>query len=87
MAQHEELDILGGGRAAVSRTSPSTCRKIKYSNRSDTPRSCPTSDHRWSAAQARLRTPHTVRTVNTKGSAKQFARGQRGGIFTTSVVN
>ena len=32
-----------------SRTSPSTCRKIKYSRRSDTPGSCPTSDHRWSA--------------------------------------
>jgi Homeodomain-like domain len=30
----------------ASRTSPSTCRKIKYSNRSDTPGSCPTSDHR-----------------------------------------
>ena len=35
-----------------SRTSPSTCLKIKYSNRSDTSGSCPTSDHRWSAAQA-----------------------------------
>src|SRR5689334_21901340 len=32
-----------------SRTNPSTCRKIKYSNRSVTSRSSPTSDHRWSA--------------------------------------
>ena len=37
-----------------SRTSPSTCRKIQYSSRSDTPGSCPTSDQRWSATQARL---------------------------------
>ena len=27
----------------------------------------------------------SVRTVNTRRSAKQFARGQRGGIFTTSM--
>ena len=42
-----------------SRTNPSTWRKIKYSSRSDTPGSCPTSDHRWSATQARLLAPHT----------------------------
>jgi hypothetical protein len=41
-----------------SRTNPSTCQKIKYSNRSDTPGSCPTSHHRWSATQARLLAPH-----------------------------
>ena len=35
----------------ISRTNPSTCRKIKYSNRSDTPGSCPTEDHRWSATR------------------------------------
>jgi hypothetical protein len=27
----------------------------------------------------------SVRTVNTKRSAKQFARGHRGGIFTTAM--
>jgi len=42
-----------------SRTNPSTCQKIKYSNRSDTPGSCPTDDHRWSATQARLLAPHS----------------------------
>jgi hypothetical protein len=42
----------------IRRTSPSTWRKIKYSSRSDTPRSCPTGDHRWSATQARLLAPH-----------------------------
>ena len=42
-----------------SRTSPSTCRKIKYSSRNDTPGSCPTNDHRWSASQTRLLAPHT----------------------------
>jgi hypothetical protein len=47
----------------ISMTSPSTCRKIKYSSRSDTPGSCPTSDHRWSATQARLLAPH--RAVST----------------------
>ena len=35
-------------------------RFLKYSNRSDTPRSCPTSDHRWSATQARLLAPQRV---------------------------
>ena len=48
----------------ISRTSPSTCQKIKYSNRSDTLGSCPTSDHRWSATQARLLAPHTVRDAD-----------------------
>jgi hypothetical protein len=31
----------------ISRTSPSTCRKIKYSNCNDTPGSCPIGNHRW----------------------------------------
>jgi hypothetical protein len=43
---------------AISRSSPSTCEKIKYSNRNDTLGSCPASDHRWSARQARLLAPH-----------------------------
>ena len=34
-------------------------RSVKYSNRSDTSGSCPISDHRWSATQARLLAPHT----------------------------
>jgi hypothetical protein len=32
-----------------------------------------------------IRSVTSVRTVNTKRSAKQFARGHRGGIFTTSM--
>jgi hypothetical protein len=44
----------------INRSSPSTRQKIKYSNRSDTPGSWPTSDHRWSATQDRLLAPHTV---------------------------
>jgi hypothetical protein len=50
-----------------SRTRPSTCQKSKYSNRNDTPGSCPTSDHHWSAPQAdfwhptRTAAPATVR--------------------------
>ena len=32
-----------------------------------------------------MRSVNSVRTVRTKRSAKQFARGQRGGIFTTSI--
>jgi len=50
---------LAAGVRPISRTSPSTCAKIKYSNRNDTLGSCPTSDHRWSATQARLLAPHT----------------------------
>ena len=42
-----------------SRTSPSTCWKIKYSNCNDTWGSCPTLDYRWSATQARLLAPDT----------------------------
>jgi hypothetical protein len=38
----------------ISRTSPSTCRKIRYSSRSDTLGSCPTGDHRCSGPQVRL---------------------------------
>ena len=47
VAQHAELDVLGGGHATHDRISPSTCEKIKCSNRSDTRGSCPTSDRRW----------------------------------------
>ena len=43
-----------------SRTNPSTWRKIKYSSRSVTPGSCPSNDHRWSAAQVRLLAPHRI---------------------------
>jgi hypothetical protein len=32
-----------------------------------------------------MRSVTSVRTVNTKRSAKQFARGHRGGILTTSI--
>ena len=60
VAQHEELDVLGGGRAARQHDQPEHLPKIKYSNRSDTSGSCTTSDHRWSATQARLLAPHTV---------------------------
>jgi hypothetical protein len=35
-------------------------QKIKYSNRSDTMGSCPTSDHRWSATQASSGTPQAL---------------------------
>ena len=33
-------------------------RSVKYRNRKDTPGSCPTSDHRCSANQARVLAPH-----------------------------
>jgi hypothetical protein len=36
VAQHEQFNVLGGGLRPISRTSPSTCRRIKYSSRSDT---------------------------------------------------
>jgi hypothetical protein len=38
----------------------STCRKITYSSRTDTPRSCSSSDPRWSATQAQLLAPRTA---------------------------
>ena len=61
----------------ISRTSPSTCRKIKYSNRSDTPGSCPTSDHRWSATQARLLAPHRVGETLSSIELPHFDIGRR----------
>ena len=44
------MSLLEDVRTA-SRASPSTCQKIKYSNRSDTSGSCPPADHGWSATQ------------------------------------
>jgi NAD(P)-dependent dehydrogenase (short-subunit alcohol dehydrogenase family) len=49
---------------SVSRTSLSTCPKIKYSNRSDTSGSRRSADHRWSATQARLLAPHRVDPID-----------------------
>ena len=53
----------------ISRTKPSTCEKIKYSNRSDTMGSCPTGDHRWSATQPRVLAPHTSPALITASCA------------------
>jgi hypothetical protein len=65
VAQHEELDVLVEDLRPTRRTSPTTCRKIKYSSRSDTPGSCPTSDHRWSA-DAGLLTPHRASVTQSR---------------------
>ena len=40
---------------------------------------------RWRSPKISMRSVTSVRTVNTKRSAKQLARGQRGGILTTSM--
>jgi Thioredoxin like C-terminal domain len=69
--QHDELDVLLADVRPISRTNPSTWRKIKCSNRSDTPGSCPTSDHRWSATQARLLAPHNLGHAQSSGFASQ----------------
>jgi len=61
MAQHEELDVLGGGRVIRQQDQLEHRQKIKYANRNDTAGSCPTTDHRRSARQARLLAPHKVR--------------------------
>ena len=76
----------------ISRTNPSTWRKIKYSNRSDTPGSCPTSDHRWSATQARLLAPHTAtdqlddRAVIAALTRLLPARRRRGLLVTPATI-
>jgi hypothetical protein len=36
MSQHEKLDVLGADVRPISRTSPITCWKMRYSNRRDT---------------------------------------------------
>jgi hypothetical protein len=50
---------------AIRRTSPSTCQKIKYNNRSDTLGSCPPVDHRWSVTQTRVLAPHRMWDVES----------------------
>ena len=40
---------------------------------------------RWRSPKIRMRSVSSVLAVRTKRSAKQFARGQRGGIFTVSI--
>jgi hypothetical protein len=45
---------------------PSTCRNIEYSNRLDTPGSCPTSNHRWSTARPDFWHPTGNRAVVIK---------------------
>ena len=80
IGRQSELDVLvGPGRRprgstrssiALGRTSDTTenslrtCRKITYSNRSDSPGSCPTGNHRWSATQARPLTPHRAKQLD-----------------------
>jgi hypothetical protein len=62
----------------ISRTSPSTCQKIKYSNRSDTPGSCPTSDHGWSGTPARLLAPHRPAPRRIRPARRDRQRRLRG---------
>ena len=63
MAQDEELDILGGGRATRQEDQPEDLPEVKYSNRNDTAGSCPIGNHRWSSTQARLVAPHVCPEV------------------------
>ena len=50
-----------GGRARETDPGQPGHRARARPNRSDTPGSCPTSDHRWSATQARLLAPHRAK--------------------------
>ena len=53
-----DTHVLFGGRARETDPGQPGHRARARPNRSDTPGSCPTSDHRWSATQARLLAPH-----------------------------
>ncbi len=66
-----------------SRTSPSTRQKIKYRNRSNTPGSCPTSDHGWSATPARLLAPHRVGAARGYGDPVD---PQQGAVRVTNAL-
>jgi hypothetical protein len=68
VAQHEELNVLGGGRATQQQDQPEHLLEIKYSNRNDTSGSCPTPDYRCSATQARLLAPHRMRCAGFAAS-------------------
>ena len=63
VAQHQQLDVLGCTPCVpTARPGLSTCRKIRYSNRSDTAAIMPDHrkplDHRWSATCSRVLEPH-----------------------------
>jgi hypothetical protein len=62
----------------ASRTSPSTCQKIKYSNRNDTTGSCLPSDHRWSATQPEFWNPTRGPTHDTRHSLSLPTHGRLG---------
>ena len=64
----------------ISRTSPNTCEKIKYSNRSDTSGSCRPADHRWSATQARLLAPHSHTRIGQVRDRVAARRGRSIGV-------
>ena len=53
-----------GRTSDTTENSLRTCRKITYSNRSDSPGSCPTGNHRWSATQARPLTLHRAKQLD-----------------------
>lgn len=82
VAQYEELNVLAEYVRHDSRTNPSACKKIKYGKRKDTPGSCPTGDHRWSATQARLLAPHRKTSPVIAGGGRwPRSWGQRGACF------
>ena len=61
MSSGRTSDTAMGPTSDTTETGPRACRKITYSNRSDSPGSCPTGNHGWSANQARLLTPDGAR--------------------------
>ena len=64
-----------GGRARETDPGQPGHRARARPNRSDTPGSCPTGDHRWSATQARLLAPH--RRHDELGPNVSGVRGSR----------
>ena len=69
-ARHVESRMRGdthvrfGGRARETDPGQPGHRARARPNRNDTPGSCPTSDHRWSATQTRVLAPHRVPRVS-----------------------
>jgi len=71
--EHQELDVLGGGRATRQQHQPEYVPEHQVQQPQRHARSCPINNHRWSTAQNRLPAPHRLRPTPTADPAELTA--------------